>query len=325
MTHIVLIPQPVSEVAIHLLKQRGYQVKRGKGCSEEEIAQDVVGCDAILIRNAKITRKILDMEQRLKVVARHGVGVDNIDVEHAARKGIWVTNTPQSNFNAVAEHTIFLLLACAKNAYETDVSYRKGNFDIRSQLKNIELKGKTLGIIGLGRIGQSVAQKARYGFDMNIIGYDPFWINESGTDIIKVLSRIEDVFSQSDFVTLHLPATEQTIDMIGFGLFQIMRKTAFLINTARGEIIKEKDLIQALKDRLIAGAALDVLETEPPAINNPLFQMKQVMLTPHNAAFTVEAFESMALDSVRGIDEVLSGNHPTWPVNRPRRIKDNGE
>lgn len=317
MIHTVLIPQLVSKIAFDYLEQRGYRVKQGNGCSEEEIAQDVVGCDAILIRNAKITPKILDMEPRLKVVARHGVGIDNIDLEYAEQKGIWVTNTPLSNFNAVAEHAIFLVLACAKNTYKIDVSYRKGNFDIRNQLKNIELRGKTLGIIGLGRIGISVAKKARYGFDMDIIGYDPFLPKEIEPEAVKVFPRIEDIFRQSDFVTLHLPATAQTIGMIDYGLFQIMRKTAYLINTARGEIVKEKDLIQALNDKLIAGVALDVLEAEPPDMKNPLFQMEQVILTPHNAGFTFEAFEKMALHSVQGIHEVLSGKHPTWPVNQP--------
>lgn len=320
MSFTVLIPQNISSSGINYLTECGYKIKIGNGHDEDTIAADVVGCDAILIRNARITPKIIDAGNKLKVIGRHGVGVDTIDVDYAAKKGIWVTNAPLSNGNAVAEHTMYLLLSLAKNAKIIDDNLRNGNFNIRHTVTNIELKEKTLGIIGLGRIGRNVAKKAFDGFSMNVIGYDPYAKKESLSSQIILKDSVDEVLENADFVTLHLPAVPATTKSIGIEKFKKMKKSSYFINASRGEIVKEEELIEALEKKIIAGAALDVLEGEMPNMDSKLFHMENVILTPHNAAHTYEAFENMAMHAALGIYEVLSGKTPTWPVNRPQNM-----
>ncbi|KPU44887.1 hydroxypyruvate reductase [Oxobacter pfennigii] len=318
MSFTVLIPQNISKNGINYLMECGYKIKMGNGCDEKAITEDVVDCDAILVRNVRITPKIIDAGNKLKVIARHGVGLDTIDVDYAEKKGVWVTNAPLSNTNAVAEHTMFLLLSCSKNAKVIDEEFRNGNFDIRNTVTNIELKGKTLGIIGLGRIGQSVAKKAFYGFSMNVIGYKPRAKREDIFHEIVLKDNIQEVLECSDFVTLHLPLLPATKKSIGMEQFVAMKKESYFINTSRGAIIKEGELIEALEKKVIAGAAIDVFEEEPPNANDKLLHMNNVIVTPHNAAFTYESYENMAMDAALGVHEVLSGKIPTWAGNRPQ-------
>jgi D-3-phosphoglycerate dehydrogenase len=243
------------------------------------------------------------------------VGVDNIDLEAATRLGIWVTNAPESNSNSVAEHVIGLIIACARNTIRCDREFRDGNFEIRNQLIGMDLEGKTLGILGLGRIGTLVAKKASLGLDMKVVGYDPYISADRVAPEIQKIDNWDQVFKTCDFVTLHLPSTSETRGIVGKRELSLMKSSAYLINAARGEIVNEAELVEALKAEQIAGAGLDVFEKEPPDRDSTLLTLDNVVLSPHNAALTEESMIRMAIHAARGIDEVMSGNRPSWPVN----------
>ncbi len=313
----VLIPQDITEAGKDYLSANGIDYIIGSGATEEIICKEVVDCDAILARTAPFTKKVIDCGNKLKVIGRHGIGVDNIDVDYCEEKGIWVTNAPTSNAISVAEHTIFLMLSCARNAYIVDSEFRAGNFEIRNKAKGMDLEGKTLGLIGLGRIGQMVAKKAIFGFGMKVIGFDPYVNKETLFEGITLANNIDEVYAAGDFVSLHLPATKETKNSVTMEKLKLMKKGAFLINAARGEVVLEADLIEALENGIIRGAGLDVFGQEPP-VDNKLVAMKNVIATPHNAALTQESMDRMGLHAAIGIVEVLSGKKPQWPVNNPK-------
>jgi D-3-phosphoglycerate dehydrogenase len=313
----VLIPQDIVEEGKQYLIERGYEIKMGSGISVEILKKEVEDCDAILARTALFPAEVIRAGRKLKVIARHGVGVDNIDVDTATELGIYVTNAPLSNANSVAEHVVGLMISLARNMRRCDMELREGNFEIRNQVEGLDLEGKTLGLIGIGRIGSRVAKKAVLGLEMKVIGYDPYVTQDSVIAEVELVSDREYVFRTADFFSVHVPSTRQTKGSIGKKEFELMKPTAYLINTARGDIVSEAELIEALKERKIAGAALDVFEQEPPAKNNPLFGFNNVILTPHNAAHTKEARIRMAVHAAIGIDEVLSGKSPAWSVNNP--------
>lgn len=314
----VLIPQDVSHVGKDYLLERGYEIKMGTGITVEQIAKDVEDCDAILARTAPFPAEVLRAGKKLKVIGRHGVGVDNIDCKVAEELGIWVTYAPLSNANSVAEHTIGFIIASARNMMRCDKEYRNGNFEIRNQLNGFDLEGKTLGLIGVGKIGTMVAKKATLGLDMKVIGYDPYLTQDKVIPEIDLVNDWEYIFKNADFISLHLPATEETKGIVGKKEFAMMKPTAHLINCARGEIVNEADLIEALKANVIAGAALDVQSQEPLPKDSLLFGLDNIILTPHNAALTKEATARMALHAAIGIDEVLTGKKPSWPKNNPK-------
>lgn len=319
MAYQVLIPQDVAREGKDYLLERGYKIKMGTGITVEDIVRDVADCDAILARTAPFPAEVMKMGKRLKVIARHGVGCDNIDVKTAEKLGIWVTNGPLSNANSVAEHTIGLIIACARHLIKCDTELRKGNFEIRNQLNGSDLEGKILGLIGVGRIGAKVARKAALGLDMKVIGYDPYCARGNLIPEIELINEWKHIFARADFISLHLPANEETRGIVGKKEFEIMKNTAYLINCARGEVVNEAELVAALESKTIAGAGLDVYAQEPPEKNHPLFELANVILTPHNAAHTKEAAIRMSLHAAIGIDQVLSGKKPSWPVNNPLR------
>ncbi|MDK2800995.1 MAG: D-3-phosphoglycerate dehydrogenase / 2-oxoglutarate reductase [Clostridiales bacterium] len=317
MSFKVLIPQDITDAGKDFLREHGYEIKMGLGITVEQIAKDVEDCDAILARTAPFPAEVIEAGKKLKVIARHGVGVDNIDVKRATELGIWVTNAPESNANSVAEHTIGLIIACARNMVRCDKEFRNGNFEIRNQLKGFDLAGKTLAVVGTGRIGSMVAKKATLGLDMKVIGYDPYVTQDKVIPEIELVNDWEYIFKNADFISLHMPATSKTKGIVGAKEFEMMKSTAYLINAARGEVVDEAALIEALQQNKIAGAGLDVFEQEPPAKDNPLFALDNVILTPHNAALTYEAMDRMGLHAAMGIHDVLSGKKPKWPVNEP--------
>ena len=192
-----------------------------------------------------------------------------------------------------------------------------GNWDVRDKLLGIDLAGKLLGIVGIGKIGHRVAQKAARGLDMKVIGYDPFLMPEQIVEFATPVKSIDEVFSMADFVTVHIPGGQSNRGIIGKKQFTLMQKTAFFINASRGDVVVESELIDALRNRMIAGAAIDVYEKEPPQKDNPLLSMGNVLVTPHNASQTKECMIRMALHAAQGIDEVLSGKRPTWSANDP--------
>ena len=319
MAYQVLIPQDVAQPGKDYLRERGHEIKMGSGITTEAIATDVVDCDAILARTAPFPAKVLEAGKKLKVISRHGVGYDNIDVARATELGIWVTFAPESNANTVAEHTIGCILTLARNFIQQDRETRAGNWGIRDKLLGTDLAGKVLGIVGLGKIGRRVAQKASHGLDMKVVAYDPFLKQEQMAEFATPVMSMDDVFSVADFVTLHIPGGASTRGVVGKKMFALMKKTAIFINASRGDVVAEADLIEALRNGAIAGAAIDVYEKEPPQKDNPLMSMSNVLLTPHNASQTRECMIRMALHAAQGIDEVLSGKRPTWPVNDPAK------
>lgn len=318
MAYSVLLPQDVAQPGKDYLRERGYDIKMGSGVTADAIAADVVDCDAILARTAPFPARVLEAGKKLKVISRHGVGYDNIDVAKATELGIWVTFAPESNANTVAEHAIGCILTLARNFIQLDRETRAGNWGVRDQLFGTDLSGKVLGIVGLGKIGRRVAQKASAGLDMQVVGYDPFFKPEQMAEFATPAASLEEVFRAADFLTLHIPGGGSNKGVVGKKLFALMKKTAFFINASRGDVVDEPALIEALRSGAIAGAAIDVYAKEPPQKDNPLMGMNNVLLTPHNASQTRECMIRMALHAVQGIDEVLSGRRPTWPVNEPK-------
>ena len=317
MAFTVLIPSDISQPGKDYLRDKGYTIKMGRGLDEQTIMEDVVDCDALLARNEHITRKIMEAGNRLKVISKHGVGLDKIDLDAARELNIYVTNGPLSNTVAVAEHTMMLILACAKKLVYFDNAIRSGDYDIRNRVKGMDLEGKTLGLLGLGKIGGLVAKKAIHGFGMRVMGYDPYLPVERRDPELTYCDTMEEIFQQADIVSIHMPSTPQTRGSIDKGLIALMKPTAYLINAARGDLIREEDLVEALRSGAIAGAGLDVFREEPPQADNPLFQLHNVTVTPHNAALTQETTDRMGLHAAIGIDEVLSGRQPSWPVVVP--------
>ncbi|MFR3119557.1 MAG: NAD(P)-dependent oxidoreductase [[Clostridium] symbiosum] len=232
MGYKVLLPQPILESGRAYLLERGYELVDGNGFEEEDIIRDIKGCDAMIVRTAKITRRIIAAADRLKVIARHGAGYDGVDLEAAKEKGIMVLYAPRANSESVAELAVFYMLYCSRNfklvqkLYKDD--YRFAKFNIEKH----ELCGKTLGLVGVGNIGGLVARKAALGFDMKVLAFDPY-AKELPDYIIPVSSR-EEVFKKADYVSLHVPATPETVNSVGEKELAGMKKTAFLINTARG-------------------------------------------------------------------------------------------
>jgi D-3-phosphoglycerate dehydrogenase len=312
----VLIPQDITAAGKEWLVSKGYEVTVLADSSPEAIGSVIKDYDAVLARTADYPREVLEKGKKLKVIARYGAGVDNIDCQAATELGIWVCNAPVANSASVAEHTIALLLACAKNLVVQDKQARAGNYDFRNQLKGCEVQGKTLGLVGCGHIGRLVAKKAHFGLEMNVIAYDAYLEPEQAPEYVHMEQDVDTVLAKSDFISLHIPATKETAGFINAARLRKMKRTAVLLNCARGGVVEEEDLHEALKNHMIAGAGLDVFEKEPPDAKNPLFSLEQVVVSPHNAALTVEAMDRMGLHAARGIDEVLRGERPTWPVNK---------
>ena len=310
----IFLTEHIHDDAVAYLKEH-FEVVQGTSTEASEIIRQAQGCAGILIRSAKITAEIMDAIPTLKVIAKHGMGVDNIDVAHATEKGILVVNAPYSNMNAVAEHIVTLLLALSKRIVRMDWLTREGQFAQRNTYKTTELKNATVGIIGMGKISR-LAVKKLSGFEMRIIASDPFVKQEDVGELPVTMVSSEEVYRTADFVIVHTSLFPSTFHLVGAEQFQMMKPTAYIINAARGPIIDEAAMIEALKTGGIAGAGLDVFEQEPPAPDNPLFKMDNVIVSPHNAALSDGALRAMAMDSAQGITEYPTGKPVTYPVNK---------
>ena len=302
----VFLTEHIHPDAVAYLREN-FEVVQGTSTESGEIIRQAQGCSAILIRSAKITAEIMDAIPTLKVVAKHGMGVDNIAVDHATEKGILVVNAPFSNLNAVAEHIVMLLLALSKRTVQMDQLTRAGQFKERNTYKTIGLKGATVGIIGMGKISR---------FEMNILATDPYVKQADVEGLGITMATPEELYAKSDFVIVHTSLFPSTFHLVGAEQFKAMKNTASIINAARGAVIDETAMIEALKSGEIAGAGLDVFEQEPPADDNPLFSMENVIVSPHNAALSDGALRAMAMDSAQGITEYLTGKPVTYPVNK---------
>mgnify|MGYP000346310442 FL=1 len=276
--------------------------------------------DALIVRIAKCDGKAIAGSPALKVIGRTGVGYDSVDVAEATKRGIPVVITPGANNRSVAEHAVAMMFALSKNLYEAQTEMLRGNWKIRDAKKAFELEGKTVGVIGLGAIGRETA-KICQGCGMKLAGYDPFLSREKiealGADYYE---NYEDLLKVSDIVTIHVPLTEGTRDMIAKPQLEMMKNTALLINCSRGGIVNEQDLVEALKNGTIAGAGTDVYCSEPPAADDPLLNCPNLIVSPHSAAQTREAVIKMAQMCVRGCLAVCQGKK--WPYVVDKSVYD---
>ena len=290
----VLIADDVHPDCAEILRKAGIDVdSRGKMTGDEVKA--IIGeYDGLIVRSAvKVNKDIIEAGSRLKIIGRAGIGVDNVDKEAASRKGVIVMNCPQGNVASAAEHAFALIMANARNIAPADASLRAGEWK-RSKYLGVELEGKTLGVVGLGNIGGQVALYARP-FGMKVVAYDPLLVKERAEVLGVEMAEFDRLLEVADYITVHVPLTDRTRRLFGAAQFKKMKKTARIINTSRGGVIDEKALHEALSTKEIAGAALDVYESEPPPKDHPLFTLENITLTPHLAASTEEAQVKVAI------------------------------
>ena len=307
----VLVREPIAEAGLELLRERFDVDVDGELPLEEHIGD----YDAIVIRSAtKLTAEVLEKADRLKVIGRAGVGVDNVDVDAATRRGIVVANAPESTVVSAAEHAVGLLVALARHIPQAHASLKQGRWD-RSRYGGIELEGKTLGVLGFGRIGQQVARRA-VGLGMRVVAHDPFVSRERYRELgVERAETAEDVLGEADFLTLHLPLSEETRGSLDARAFARRRPGARLINAARGELVDEEALLEALRSGRLAGAALDVFSAEP--YTGPLLELDSVVVTPHLAASTEEAQDRAGVIVAEQVVAALEGGLVTNAVNIP--------
>ncbi len=313
----VLVSDLLSQQGLDvLIKSGNFKIDVELNLSHDKLLQRIVDYDALLIRSeTRVTADVIDAAKQLKVIGRAGVGVDNIDVEAATRNGILVVNTPTGNTIAAAEHTIALLLALARNILPAGISLKNRTWQ-RNNFIGVELYGKVFGTIGLGRVGREVTKRA-HAFGMQIIAYDPHISANAAEEMgVRLVDR-ETLFSESDYLSIHTILNAETYHSIGETEFQLMKPTARLINCARGGIIDETALFHALKDKQIAGAALDVFEDEP-ATENPLLELDNVLALPHLGASTTEAQEHVAIEVAQQVINALNGKPVANAVNQPK-------
>ncbi len=313
----ILVADKLNEKVVAELKAtEEVQVDVKPGLPEDELAKIVGEYDGMIIRSGvKVTAKVLSEPGRLKAIARAGVGVDNVDLEAATKAGILVMNTPDANTISTAEHAFGMMLAIARNIPQACEDTKKGNWN-RSKFIGRQLAGKCLGIVGLGRVGRAVAERA-ITFKMNVIAYDPLYSGETALDgRVKMFSELNDLLREADFISLHAPLTEQTKNMIGEKELSIMKPSAFIINCARGSLIDLTALEKALKENKIAGAALDVFPQEPPG-KLDIFDLDNLIVTCHLGASTKEAQFAVARDAAQGLLDYLTQGVIKSAVNVP--------
>lgn len=319
----ILLPQEIMPEAREYLLAKGYELIDGRGKEEEDVIQDIPGVDGIIVRLSPMTKKVFEAADKLKIVARHGAGYDTVDLEAAREKGVIVCNAPIANSMSVAELAIFYMLYVSRNFKKVQKIFVDDYYFAKLKLPKVELAGKTLGLIGVGNIGSRVAKKALHGFGMKVIGYDPYKKASEIPDGVALVESMDQIFSESDFVSVHCPATAETTGFITKKQLNLMKETAYFINTARGKIVNEQDLYETMKSERIAGAALDVMIQEPVDPNAPLLQLDNVVVAPHLGAATKEATNRASMHCAIQVDQVLSGYRPNWPVAEFRDMAEN--
>lgn len=316
---VITEPLPLISKELEILSTYG-DVNVLNSINEDVIAEAARDADVIMVVYAKITRKIIENAVRLKGIVRYGIGIDNIDIKAATERNVMVVNVPDYGIKSVADHTMALILTLARKILAWDKYTRERKYSGRwttpcMELIGIELADKTLGLIGFGKIGREVAKRAK-AFDMKILVYDPYISKDIGIEWNIRLVELDELLKQSDFVSIHCPLTKETYHLINEDKLRIMKKTAYLINTARGPIVDEKSLYKALKERWIAGAALDVFEYEPLPHDSPLFELDNIIMTPHIAWFTEEALKRLEFTACEETIRILKGETPRNLVNR---------
>ena len=312
----IFVADDVNEGGLEPLRAAGFMVEKKTRLAPDDLREAVRDCDGLVVRSeTKVTADLMDAAGRLRAIGRAGVGVDNIDVGAATARGIVVMNAPDGNTITTAEHTIALLVALARRVPQGNASLKAGRWE-RKRFVGVELQGKTLGIIGLGRIGRVVASRAR-AFGMHIIAYDPFVAPEQARDLELEIAPLDDLFSRADFLTVHTPLTAETRGIVGARAFARMKPGMRIINCARGGLVDERALYEAIKAGTVAGAALDVFEEEPPPPDHPLLALDEVIVTPHLGASTREAQEGVAVTVAEQMRDYLLTGALRGAVNVP--------
>ncbi|MBU0650970.1 phosphoglycerate dehydrogenase [bacterium] len=317
MKYKVLVSDSLSDKGLEILKnEKDIEVTVKTDFTPEELKKEIKKYDALLIRSGtKVTKEIIENADNLKVIGRAGVGVDNVDIPAASKKGIVVMNTPSGNTLSTAEQTITMLLSLARNIPQANASMKKKEWE-RKAFMGVEVNSKVLGIVGFGRIGQEVAKRMK-SFGMDIIAYDPFMPTETANSIgVKMTDNLDDIYKAADFITVHTPLTEETRDLISKKTIAKMKKGVRIINCARGGIVNEQDICEAIKEGKVAGAAIDVYEEEPPK-NTPLYYEDKVIMTPHLGASTKEAQVNVAIDVAKQVVDMLIKGEVKNAVNFP--------
>jgi D-3-phosphoglycerate dehydrogenase len=309
----VLVTEQLSDAGLELLR-RDFQVDVSPELASGGLVDAIGPYDALVVRSqTQVGADVIAAGENLKVVARAGIGLDNVDIEAATRRGVVVVNAPQSNIVSAAEHTVALLLAQARNIPQANRELKAGRWN-RSEHQGVELQGKTLGVVGLGRVGALVAQRCA-AFGMRVIAFDPYVPRERGKEMgIELMPTLEALLVQADFVTIHLPRTPDTEGLIGERELALVKEGARLVNTARGGIVDEEALAKAIEDGRLAGAALDVFAVEPTT-ESPLFELEQVVVTPHLGASTSEAQDKAGTSVAEMVRLALSGEFVPYAVN----------
>ncbi len=310
----VLVADALSKEGIEIMK-RVAEVEIKTGLKEAELISIIGNYEGLVVRSqTQVTAPIIEAGKKLMVIGRAGVGVDNIDLEAASRRGILVVNAPTGNTISAAEHAIALMLSLARHIPNANFALKAGKWE-RSKFTGTEVRGKTLGIVGLGNVGSAVARRAR-GLEMKLIGFDPFVSQDHAKNLQVEVVPLDRLYKEADFITLHIPLTAQTKEMVGAAQLATMKPSARLINTARGGLVNEEALANALKDKKIAGAAIDVFPQEPTT-SSALFSLENVIVTPHLGASTAEAQVMAASDVAEQIVDVFNGLQPRYAVNAP--------
>ncbi|MEX0991462.1 MAG: phosphoglycerate dehydrogenase [Actinomycetota bacterium] len=309
----VLVTEALSERGLEVLRE-DFEVDVREDLATGDLTSAVGPYDALVVRSqTKVSAGVIDAAENLKVVARAGIGIDNVDVDAATRKGVVVLNAPQSNIVSAAEHTIALLLSQARHIPAANAVMKSGSWE-RERFQGVELQGKTLGLVGMGRVGTMVAQRCA-AFGMRLIAFDPYVSRDKAREMgVELMPTLEALLVQADFVSIHLPKTPETEDFIGERELTLMKEGARLVNTSRGGIVDEDALTKALKDGHLAGAALDVFATEP-ALKSPLFEFDEVVVTPHLGASTVEAQDKAGVTIAQMVRLALRGEFVPYAVN----------
>ena len=310
----ILVADSIAKEGIDLLAKH-HEVVVKTGLKEDELCEAIKDADALVVRSqTQVTAKVLAAATKLQIIARAGVGVDNVDVEAASKHGVIVVNAPFANTMSTAEHAFGLMLAMARHIPQGHASLQAGRWD-RSKFTGLELNGKTLGVVGLGRIGTEVARRAR-AFEMRVLAFDPYVSDERFSALGVERRTLEELFAESDFVTLHTALQAETRSLVNAELLAKSKKGIRIINAARGALIDEQALYDAVESGQVAGAAIDVFSAEP-AVGNILTTHERIVVTPHLAASTNEAQDRAGVDVAEQVIEVLAGGAPRFPVNIP--------
>ncbi|MEK5444654.1 C-terminal binding protein [Fredinandcohnia sp. FSL W7-1320] len=303
------------EPEMRVLEQLNAEIITAQCKTEEDVIHIAKDADGIIHQYAPFTKRVIDQLENCKVIARYGIGFDTVDIDAATEKGIFVTNVTDYCLDEVADHAVAMLLTLARKIVTLNNSVKSGEWDYKVSKPIYRLKNRALGLVGFGNIPRNVAKKAQ-AFGLKVIAYDPFVPAEVAEEMNVDLVELDELCRRSDFISIHTPLNKHTRGMVGFEQFNLMKKEACIINTARGPIIDEQALIEALEQKKIAAAALDVLEKEPINSDHPLLRMENVLLTPHVAFYSEESEMDLKQKTAQNVVDVLKGQLPKYLVNR---------